>query len=171
MSLTNNNRGFTLIELLVVIFIISIVAGVALISIGQSQSSKVQAFAKQVTETLLLAQQQAMLQPVVLGVYLDERNIQFLDLSSQPGRQPLWRKRQDKLLGVLEVPDQLTVKLSQADEQPDVQANSKAINPQIVISTNGDLTPFTLYLGLRDEKPRFVIRGDVDGSITRQNLF
>lgn len=172
MSLINSHHsksfGFTLIELLVVIFIISIVAGTAVLSIGHNQKNKLQAFTKQVTETLLLARQQAMLQPVVIGVYLSGYNIQFYDLQSQTkAHRNKWQARQDKLLSKLEVPDDLQIKLANASEQSEQseQDEKKKINPQIVISSNGDLTPFVLYVGLQDEKSRFVIRGDIDGSI------
>jgi len=161
--------GFTLIELLVVIFIISIVSGVALLSIGHNQSKKIQSFTNQVAETLLLAQQQAMLQPAVIGIYLTEQALQFYDLHTQPGGKSKWLPRSDRLLETLNVPDGMEIKLSHTLKLK-TQETQKERSPQIIISSNGDVTPFMLYLGANNDKPRYVIQGDVNGSITQQTI-
>jgi general secretion pathway protein H len=164
------SKGFTLIELLVVIFIISIVAGVALLSIGQNKGTKIQAFTKQVHETFSLAQQQAMLHTMTIGIDLSDDSIQFYELQPQSrSSQMKWIAMKDRLINRIEIPTMIHIQLSSALKKVKSE-KSNQINPQIAISTNGDLTPFSLYLGAREEKPRYVIRGDIDGSIIQQDL-
>ena len=58
-----------------------------------------------------------------------------------------------------------------------MQVGKKAVHqededqlPQVVISTNGDITPFTIYVGKKGKSPRYVIKGDADGNITSKLL-
>ena len=44
------------------------------------------------------------------------------------------------------------------------------LKPQIVISTNGDVTPFTIYVGRKGKKPLYAISGDADGNVTSREL-
>lgn len=172
----DNVKGFTLIEILVVIFIISIVTSVALLTIGRNENKKIEAFAAELTQLISLAEEQAMLQPQVLGLSIDDQSLQFKGMS-QAGEKTSWSVLQDKLLGTREIPEGIELALRINGEKPkeassdesDIDEAVKKI-PQIIISTNGDLTPFTLYIGKRGQKPRYLITGDADGHLTRQSL-
>jgi len=161
--------GYTLIEILIVIFIISIVSAVALLSFGRSQHQRYSTLAGQVAQMLTLAEEQAMLQPAVLGMSVDNQVIQFYEYqpaqdSKQTARWIVW---QDKPLQPHPVPDDiaLTLKLNEVS-----QHNDKDITPSIVISASGDVTPFTLYIGKQGEAPAYAVQGEADGTITSQQL-
>ncbi|VVC75072.1 Type II secretion system protein H [Aquicella siphonis] len=169
--------GFTLIEILVVIFIISIVTSVALLTVSRNENRQIESFTHELVQLVTLAEEQAMLQPVVLGLALDEQSYQFSTF--QPGegeKKPSWTLFQDKMLGPHRIPEgiQLGVEISgqrQAAERDDNQdEEGKPAAPQVIISTNGDITPFTIYVGKRGKKPRYVITGDADGRVTSKLL-
>lgn len=168
--------GFTLIEILVVIFIISIVTSVALLTIGRNENKKIDAFAIELAQLITLAEEQAMLQPQVLGLLIDDQTLQFKSMH-QSGDKTNWIVLEDKILGTREVPDDIALTLHLAGEKPKEADDEKTDDdetvkqiPQIIISTNGDLTPFSLYIGKRGQKPRYLITGDEDGHLTSQSI-
>jgi general secretion pathway protein H len=160
--------GFTLIELLVVIFIISIVTSVALLSIGRNENRQLESFANELAQRVTLAEEQAMLQPAVLGLRVDEFSYQFVTYNPSSGeKKPTWIPVQDKILGgqyLIPRDIELGVEvggkhLATSDEEDTIK------HPQVVISTNGDLTPFTIYVGKKGKSPRYIIRGEADGNV------
>jgi general secretion pathway protein H len=168
--------GFTLIEILVVIFIISIVTSVALLTISRNENKKIDAFAIELAQLITLAEEQAMLQPQVLGLLVDDQTLQFKSMH-QSGDKISWTVLEDKLLGTREVPDDIALTLRLTAEKPKEADDEKTDDdetvkqiPQIIISTNGDLTPFSLYIGKRGQNPRYLITGDEDGHLTSQPL-
>lgn len=172
----NSAKGFTLIEILVVIFIISIVTSVALLSVGRNENKKIDAFAIELAQLITLAEEQAMLQPQVLGLLIDDQSLQFKSMN-QSGDKISWTVLEDKILGARAVPDNIELTLRLNGEKPKEPDDEKADDdeklkqiPQIIISTNGDLTPFSLYIGKRGQDPRYLITGDEDGHLTSQSL-
>lgn len=175
--------GFTLIELLVVIFIISIVTSVAVLTVSRNENRQIESFANEFVQMVTLAEEQAMLQPIVLGLVMDEQSYQFS--SYQPavnGQKSSWALMQDKLLSRRTIPDwiQIEVKVSdqrearreddEKENQADNEDKEKSVDPQVIISTNGDITPFTIYVGKRGKRPRYVITGDADGHVSSKLL-
>lgn len=162
-------KGYTLIEILIVIFIISIVSTVALLTIGHNQNRRLETLATQITQLLTLAEEQAMLQPAVMGLSIGESSFQFL--SYQPdadGQQMHWAALQDKALQAHAIPDGIALSLQLADQS--TAEDDKTQSPQIIISTNGDITPFTLYIGKQGYAPRYVVKGEADGTVTSHEL-
>lgn len=173
-------RGFTLIEVLVVIFIISIVTSVALLSISRNENRKLESFANELVQLLTLAEEQAMLQPVVLGLSLNKRAYQFTTYHPAAGeKKSSWVTYQDTLLNKHVIPQGIYLDVEVGGKK--AAANSEKENeeddddeasqvPQVIISTNGDITPFTIYVGKPGKKPRYVITGDVDGHVSSKLL-
>jgi general secretion pathway protein H len=162
------SAGFTLIEILVVLFIISIVTSVALLSISRNENKQMETFANELTQIMTLAEEQAMLQPTVLGLSLSEHSFQFASLQSAAGgKKNIWSPLQDSILGKHNIPSNIQINV--------IVGNAKAEKaevdiPQIIISSNGDITPFTIYVGKKGEKPRYAIIGDEDGNVTSKLL-
>lgn len=164
--------GFTLIELLIVIFIISIVTSVALLSVGRNENRQLESFANELSQRITLAEEQAMLQPAVLGLKLDESSYQFFIYHPPLGeKKQSWTPVQDKILGQQAIPSDVELvvemrgkKSSTSDEEETVK------DPQVIISTNGDLTPFTIYVGKKGKKPRYAIKGGADGTVANTLL-
>lgn len=156
-----SSRGFTLIEILVVLFIISIVTSVALLSISHNANKKIESFANELTQMITLAEEQAMLQPTVLGLSLNDQSFHFASLESKVGKKNTWVPLQDVILKKHIIPKDIQISLNTENNH----------HPQIIISTNGDVTPFTIYVGKKGEKPSYVIIGTADGNIANKALF
>ena len=161
--------GYTLIEILIVLFIISIVTTVALLSIGNNDNRQMKSIATELTQILALAEQQAMLSPSVLGLTVHAQALQFSTLSvAANGKENTWLPLQDTILKSYNVPGNIQISVNVGD---DIELkDKKKDHPQIVISTNGDMTPFTIYVGKKGEKPHYAIVGDADGSLTNKLL-
>lgn len=167
-GLGRNVKGFTLIEILVVLFIISIVSSAALLSIGRNENRHIETFANELAQAMTLAEEQAMLQPTVLGLSLKEHSFQFSSFQlTAEAKKNVWTPLQDALLGQHTIPNDIQVDVEVSGNRA---AAEDKTTPQIIISTNGDLTPFTIYIGKKGEKPRYAIRGDADGNVTNKLL-
>jgi general secretion pathway protein H len=162
--------GYTLIEVLIVIFIISIVTTVTLLSIGRNENRDIELFAKEITQMVSLAEEQAMLEPNVLGISLADHAIHFASLTKDKETQKSsWLPLQDHVLGQRAIPDNIQVSL-QMNGNKVALGDSHESQPQIVISTNGDVTPFMIYVGKRGKKPQYVVTADADGNVTSTAL-
>lgn len=162
--------GYTLVEILVVLFIISIVTSVALLTIGRNENKKMETFANELTQMVSLAEEQAMLQPTVLGVSFSKHSFQFASLqTATDDKKNKWAPSQDAILNKHAIPNGIQVRVQVGNETADVSNDTKK-NPQIVMSTNGDVTPFTIYIGKTGEKPSYAVIGDADGKISSKSL-
>lgn len=167
-----STQGFTLIEILVVLFIISIVTSVALLSISRNQNKQLETFTNHLTQIVSLAEEQAMLQPIVLGLSLKDQAFQFSTLKNDvtADKKNKWTAFQDTILGKQAIPDDIQVGVEVGNQTASSTDEADKTNPQIIISTNGDITPFTIYIGKRGEKPRYMITGDADGNVSNKVL-
>lgn len=167
--------GYTLIEILIVIVIISIVSTVALLSLGRNKNRRIETLANQLTQMLTLAEEQALLQPAVLGLLINERSFVFLTYqASLNSKNMIWVPSDERSLQRHVIPDGIEIRVISSNTEDDSQLEAPAtsagdnpiLKPQVVISPNGDLTPFTISIGKEGEPPRYIIRGEADGSIT-----
>lgn len=169
------NNGYTLIEILIVILIISIVTSVALLNINNNKNRRIESFANEFLQMMTLAEENAMLQPQILGVTLSDHAIRFLAYESAAiEKKNKWQPWQNDSLSPLNVPDDIELRLvtltsSVSATKIDANDDDQTI-PQIMLSTNGDVTPFTLYVGKKGEKPRYAISADADGNISNKLL-
>jgi general secretion pathway protein H len=166
--------GFTLIEILIVVLIISIVTSVGMLTISRNNNKEMEFFAKELTQVIQLAEEQAMLQSTDLGLIINDQHYQFVVLteSQDKTKAKRWSPLDDNVLGEHSVPNNVDVSVDTKSPKEDQNEEKKEEQkkPQIVISTNGDVTPFSIYIGKKGAKPRFVITGDADGNITRKEL-
>ncbi len=160
--------GYTLIEILVVLLIISIVSSVALLSIHRNENKEIEIFANNIAQTIQLASEQAMLQPMILGLALDNRGFYFSRLQINPQGEEDWLLMKDSILSRQSVPSNIEVRMDIAGSRWFAAKDEK--NPPIIISTNGDFTPFTIYIGKKGEKPKYAISGKANGQITNKIL-
>lgn len=164
--------GFTLIEILIVLFIISIVTSMAFLSISRNENRQLESFANELTQMLTLAEEQAMLEPSVLGLSINEHSLQFASFETlAEEKKKVWIPLKDKLLGQHRIPKGVELAVQVGEKRAEGEADKvDPTHPQIIISTNGDITPFTIYVGKPGEKPRYVIKGHADGSVTNTLL-
>lgn len=171
-----HNIGYTLIEILIVLFIVSIVTSVALISISHNENKYLESFANDMTQLMTLAEEQAILQPAILGLSLNEQSFQFLswqpmvNKDKKEEKKNNWAPLEDNILSNHMIPNNIQVQVRTGDKSSKSEEETKTDHPQIIISTNGDITPFTIYIGKKGQKPRYAITGDADGNITNKLL-
>lgn len=156
-----NNNGFTLIEILIVMIIISIVAGIAMITIHTNQRKQSETLAHLLVNTIQLAEQEAMLRPATLGLAFTPKNFQFYIIEHDKEKnidkwQPL-----SKPLGSYKIPDDTKITLNIHDET--VPANGE---PKLIITPSNDLTPFVILIGKQGQTPYYQITGKANGEVT-----
>jgi len=157
--------GFTLIELLVVIFIISIVTTVTLLTIGRNENRDIETFAKELTQMVSLAEEQALLEPAVLGIDVQSTGIAFKTLTkNQESQKSVWEPLTDHVLSRYAIPANMQVSLQVSGNQVDLADEADSV-PPIIISSNGGMTPFILYVGKAGKKPQYAITADADGNV------
>jgi general secretion pathway protein H len=153
--------GFTLIELLIVMVIISVVSTVAMLTISHNQNTRFDSFAKQLTSMMNLAEEQAMLKPAILGLHFTETTYQFYEFADNT-----WHAINDHTLGLHHIPDDTQVTLKIRDkviaDDPDITTP----HPYLIISTSGDIIPFTILIGKPGSKPRYQVVGKANGSLS-----
>jgi len=167
LNLLIRQQGYTLIEILIVLFIISIVSSVALLSINQNENKRLAAFANELMQTIQLAEEQALLQPAVIGFSVKDQALQFQTYQSSEGKS-LWLPLDDTVLSSHLIPADIQVNIEIANQQK--TAEDKSAQPQIVISTNGDLIPFIIYVGKPGKSPRYKVTGEADGALSIEAL-
>ena len=162
--------GYTLIEVLIVILIISIVPTVTLMTISRNESRDIETFANELTQMVSLAEEQAMLEPNVLGISLASHAVQFASLGKDNETQkPVWLPLNDHVLSRAAIPGNIQISLEVAGKVVKINGASKS-PPQIIFSTNGDVTPFVMYVGKKGKKPRYAITADADGNVSSTSL-
>lgn len=168
----NRQAGFTLIEVLIVILIISIVTGVSLLTLNRNENREIEAFANELTQMVSLAEEQAMLEPKVLGISFEGDDVQFHSLlTEKESKKQIWQPLNDRILGTYTIPANVQLSLQVAGNEIKLEADGEERKvPPIVISTNGGMTPFILYVGKKGEKPRFAITADADGNVHSASL-
>ncbi len=151
-----SNQGFTLIEILIVLVIIGITFGFALIAFGDfGESRRILFSAEQLVNTLRLAQQQAILETSTLGLRIDKLGYQVVQLNNKAQ----WKPISDK--GVF--------KMTYFPQ--DTRITLKTINPTsvgapaIIISSSGELTPFTLNFGSKQDHNLALLVGKRNGDL------
>lgn len=162
----NSARGFTLIEILVVIFIMSIVTSVAVLTISRNENRQLESFAKEIQQKIRLMEEEAMLKPSVLGLAIRDNAFQFSTYQKSSWLLTENERRVDD-----SIPHNIELSLEISGKKIPLQSdNNEKHFPHIVISTNGDITPFTIYVARKGKSPRYIVKGDANGNITSQLL-
>ncbi len=141
-----NKRGFTLIELLVVIVIISIVAGVAILTLSRTPRRAAHHTASTFVNELRLAEQQSLLQPAILGLSISDDGWQYLIFAPDQNLDDDMNKSQWHALNQTSLPAQHWPHGVSATLMMHGAIVAPSDTPQIIISPGGELTPFTLLL-------------------------
>lgn len=140
------SRAFTLIELLVVLFVLSLIVGVAVFSMGVFQSSHdLENTTQALSSRLKLAQMEATFEQDALGIAVDQSGYRFFRKNSP---QEEWTViSDDSLFKSQNFPHNTVLKLTiNGKEQPLGQGL-----PQLVLQ-QGDLSPFSLTFKDEDDR-------------------
>ena len=164
-SAVPRRAGFTLIELLVVVFLIGLLASVAVLALRtDSPAERLEREAARLYARMDLAREEAVLRARSLGLQVDTGGYRFLELAE--GRwQPL---ADDRLLAAHELPDTMRlvaeldgieiVLASPGDTTDGRSGEEDRLRPQIFFLASGELLPeFSLLLSARDTDTEFMI--------------
>lgn len=165
----NRVRGFTLIEVLIVLVIISVVATGVTLTVGHNRVWTQKAFVDEVSEVLSLAQEYAILQTATVRVIVNDNHIRFQKLQFDDKRpEGYWVQVDEPYLQALPIPSGLTVRLETQIPHSDEEKNDVA--PFVVISMNGDWTPFSLWIGREGERALYHLTGVRGGALKVVNV-
>ncbi|MDQ2993599.1 MAG: GspH/FimT family pseudopilin [Pseudomonadota bacterium] len=153
-------RGFTLIEIIVVIFIISLVTTIILIRTGTLRTQRnISLFAETFYSYLQVCQQQAILQPAVIGVMLERNTYQALYwVTDLEGGHWAPLSRADSFWAPRIIPQDIHL---------DIVSNS---NPQIVIDVSGGMNPVEISIGYSGAAASYRIISSAAGTLTLQGV-
>jgi hypothetical protein len=85
-------------------------------------------------------------------------------------KKKTWLPLNDALLSQRAIPSDIEVDVKIAGERTSQKDEEEIQTPQIIISTNGDVTPFTIYIGKKGERPRYMIVGEADGNVVNKSI-
>lgn len=151
-----SKTGFTLIELIVVVFIISIVAAVAVPRFFSNPATKSIARETEKIATLIhLAQQEAFFEGRDYALGFSETGYSFYQPSEGATELP-WipiSRTQDNMLGSRELPGGHQINLLIEDLEIELEEELPE-NPQIFLLSSGETTPFEYALNFDDTEGR-----------------
>ncbi len=137
-----NGHGFTLIELLVVVVIIGVLTSLIALSIPSNDPSP-QRESRRFYQVLEAAREQAVLFNQELGVELRGNSYRVLQWQAQR-----WRPLDTDLFSEYSLPENVSQVLwLDGLAQQDVAAGSDRPQPQILLFSTGEVTPFGWTLG------------------------
>lgn len=155
--------GFTLIELLVVMVLLGLVMGVAVTSVGGNQARELEIETNRLHALLRTAANESVFTNTEIGMQIAEDGYAFITYNEADGR---WQEAQSAVLKTQELPEwmyleferegeliELPSKKEQQDREFGEQTN--ALAPDFMFLSSGEVTDFTLTLGIRDDAEIF----------------
>jgi general secretion pathway protein H len=155
--------GFTLIEILVVVVIIAVVTAGVLLSVSATSGHdrELEKESERMLALLNYTREQAEVRTREFGLLCTGNSYQFVNFDPRRGQ---WATVEtDDILRARELPEGLSITL-QVEGRPIVlkpPADPKDLTPQLMLYSNGDLTPFELTL-LRDDGNRSIAVASTD---------
>lgn len=162
--MSRHSTGFTLIEMLVVLLIISIVATVAMLALGNTiNDQQIKNSGQRLSNMISAVEEQAILEPNIYGLLINAKGYGFEKFVPVNGKKQWVLITTDNLLSFRNWPTGTQINLTLSDN-----ASASDNTPQIIISPSGDVTPFILQLG--NSKPLMSIQVEASGKVVQKNL-
>ena len=149
--------GFTLIELLVVVLLITIVMGIVSANLDFDRDSSVRDEAQRLSLLLQTAQQEAILQGIILSVTFEPQGYSFLVLNSNREFVPM---TSEEVLRARPLPNGVTISSVEIDGAPATE------KPRLLILPSGESPSFTISLG--SKTLHWQVKGTLTGEISAQ---
>lgn len=140
--------GFTLIEVLVVLIIVAIITAVAVLAFGHfGRGRREEIIANQFVRVISLAQQQAILTPMVLGLGISPSGYQFYEYQPPINSNPAqWRLLPGHVLSnPAAFRSVFAVSVKSIASYP-AKIKSDSAKPAILFLPSGYVTPFVVEL-------------------------
>jgi general secretion pathway protein H len=166
-------RGFTLLEILLVMFVVGMVASLAMISFTQNNSKQLQEEARRLKHIIELASEEAILQGVELAVSFQSDAYQFLMLNAEDAK---WYEMEQKPFHNHQLAEGIRLSYSlesgQMDEemakritQLGKQSESKNSLPMLLLLSSGEISAFSIQLNHDADRLALTMQGDSLGAI------
>ncbi len=149
-----------------VVFIIGVILGFATLSLGgRNLEDKAAEEARRLLAIFELARDESGLTGLQIGWLQTERGYQFVALGEEG-----WVAYADRgPLRARPLPEPLSLRLK-VEDLPVRQDDPKALSPQILFFTSGELTPFELQLRAPQLDSVYRIRGNLLGQLNLERL-
>lgn len=178
--LQRGQRGFTLIEILITITLIAVMASIAVLTFGGSEiRDNLKSESERLAIALQLAQEEAILRGLDIGVSLAEDGYQFLLFNS--GRwspledSDLFQARrfseESTIVLTFEMDDFMAAYGQQTDDNlfEDTEEEEEIVVPEVMLLSSGEVTPFIIALAAVDEDDielHYRIEANIAGRVT-----
>jgi general secretion pathway protein H len=161
-------RGFTLVEVLVVVVIIAIMAGIAVLSVGNLGVDRgLDAEGDRYTDLVASLTEQAGLEGRDYGLWFATDRYQVLVRDEAADR---WVPvEEDALYAEHELPAGVTAFLDLEGRKTQLATENKPIAghvPQVIVYASGDASPYKLAFVRAGSDARFSIDAAADGTLT-----
>lgn len=158
--------GFTLLEVLVVLFVVAVMAGIAVMQLGSRDRDRaLETEARRLQHALELTRQEAVLTADEWGLETTADGYRFLRLNFEDGR---WEALSSRPWREHRLKDDIALKLRIEDRRrgPSALAGSdRERRPDLLILSSGEVTPFRIELEPAWPGPTWVLESDGFGAI------
>ncbi len=155
------SAGFTLLELMVVILIIGLMTNYVVLSYRPTDAvTLAKQEAKKLAYLITLASQDSLMRSRPIALHLNAKGYQFLYKSNTS----LWLPSKDKLFKPQNLPQGVTFELNLSNEEDQFSVPEEE-TAQILLSTSGELTPFTIRLVTREATQFSELSGQFSGQL------
>ncbi len=160
--------GFTLIEVLVVVLIIGIIITFAALSLGnRALDSQLDNEGERLHQLFALAAEDAEMQGLELGWRYTQDGYEFLALNDSG----VWEPFGAGPLRGRPLPDVLYIDLSvEGRTVPPSSPQDKTTEPQVLLLSSGDASPFRLDLHAHGYQPYIRVEGDALGRLSKKRV-
>jgi general secretion pathway protein H len=160
-----SQRAFTLLEILIVVVIISLFAGMVMLSLSPNANRELEREARRLFEVIKLAQDEAIIQDIEMGLTIQPMHYYFSRLEKGAWVQLLEDKHfeQHTLIEGMELSYSIDDEIVVLDEGEELPA------PKILLLSSGEVIPFTIQVTLLNHNAIYQIIGQEDGFLSFNN--
>lgn len=158
--------GFTLLELLVVLFVIAVMAGLAVMQLGtRDRDRQLETEVRRLQHLLELARNEAVLTASEWGLEVEADSYRFLRLDPESGR---WEAVESRPWTAHELPAGVRTRLEVEDRERAMSALGNGegrLRPNLLILSSGEFSPFQLELAPDWQTGAWQLRSDGFGDV------
>ena len=159
-----SQSAFTLIEVMVVVLIIGIIINFVVLSIGSNPADALKKEAQRFISLTQLAAEDALLRSELIGIVVDKDAYKFLlrvEDRWEPIDETVFRNRS--------LPEEIHLDLL-SDQPPQNAKDAEQTLPNIVLLSNGEMTPFELKISGDLCEDIYRITGSETGELDMQHV-